>query len=135
MAELNTDYTVKLGLLAEYATPGELMRAAEKFRDAGYRRWDVYTPFPVHGMDQAMGLGNSKVGWFTFLGGLTGYTSGMIMIWWMNAFDYPLAVGGKPLISHREGVDRAEEWLTTDRERVVESIHPPNHDHTGGVAG
>ena len=99
MAELNTDYTVKLGLLAEYATPGELMRAAEKFRDAGYRRWDVYTPFPVHGMDQAMGLGNSKVGWFTFLGGLTGYTSGMIMIWWMNAFDYPLAVGGKPLFS------------------------------------
>ena len=99
MADSNPDYTVKVGLLAEFATPGDLMHAAEKFRDAGYRRWDVYTPFPVHGMDDAMGLGNSKVGWFTFIGGLSGYTLGMFMIWWMNAYDYPISVGGKPLFS------------------------------------
>lgn len=99
MADSNTDYTVKLGLLAEYDSPAALMHAAEKFRDAGYRRWDVYTPFPVHGMDEAMGLGNSKVGWFTFIGGLSGYTLGMIMIWWMNAYDYAISVGGKPLFS------------------------------------
>ncbi len=94
-----SEYTVKVGLLAEYQTPADLMHAAEKFRDTGYRRWDVYTPFPVHGMDDAMGLGNSKVGWFTFLGGLSGYTLGMIMIWWMNAYDYQISVGGKPLFS------------------------------------
>ena len=94
-----SEYTVKVGLLAEYRTPADLMSAAEKFRDVGYRRWDVYTPFPVHGMDDAMGLGNSKVGWFTFFAGLSGYTLGMIMIWWMNAHDYQISVGGKPLFS------------------------------------
>lgn len=87
------------GVLAEFATPADLMHAAEKVRDAGYTRWDVYTPFPVHGMDHAMGLKNSKVGWFAFLGGLTGYTTGMLMIWYMNAWDYPIVVGGKPMFS------------------------------------
>src|SRR5204863_61122 len=84
------------GLLAEYATPADLMHAAEKIRDAGFRRWDVFSPFPVHGMNQAMGLKNSKVGWFAFCGGVSGYTVGMIMIWWMNAHDYAIVVGGKP---------------------------------------
>ena len=48
------------------------MHAAEKVRDAGFTQWDVFTPFPVHGMDKAMGLKNSKVGWFSFIGGVTG---------------------------------------------------------------
>ena len=46
-----------------------------------------------------MGLKNSKVGWFSFVGGVTGYTTGMLMIWWMNAVDYPILVGGKPMFS------------------------------------
>lgn len=87
------------GLLAEFDTPADLMHAAEKVRDAGFRQWDVFTPFPVHGMDRAMGLRNSKVGWFSFLGGVSGYTIGMLMIWYMNAFDYPIVVGGKPMFS------------------------------------
>ena len=91
--------SMKFGLLAEYATPADLMHAAEKIRDAGFRRWDVFSPFPVHGMNQAMGLKNSKVGWFAFCGGVSGYTVGMIMIWWMNAHDYPIVVGGKPMFS------------------------------------
>jgi hypothetical protein len=91
--------SVKYGLLAEFDTTADTLRAAAMVRDAGYRRWDVFTPFPVHGMDQAMGLPNSKVGWFTFFGGLTGFTSGMLMIWYMNAYDYPIVVGGKPLFS------------------------------------
>ena len=94
-----SDSTAKYGLLAEFDTPADLMHAAEKVRDAGYRRWDVYTPFPVHGMDDAMGLKNSRVGWFTFFGGLTGITLGYLMIWWMNAYDYAIIVGGKPLFS------------------------------------
>ena len=87
------------GVIAEFDTPAAVLHAAEKVRDAGYRRWDVFTPFAVHGMDKAMGLKNSRVGWFSFLGGVTGYTTGMVMIWWMNGFDYALPVGGKPLFS------------------------------------
>jgi hypothetical protein len=87
------------GLIAEFDTAAGIMHAAEAVRDAGYRRWDVFTPFPVHGMDRAMGLKNSKVGWFAFLGGVTGYACGMLMIWWMNAYNYPILVGGKPLFS------------------------------------
>jgi hypothetical protein len=86
-------------MIAEFTTPGDTLHAAEKLREAGFQRWDVYTPYPVHGMDKAMGLRNSKVGWFSFLGGVSGYTLGMLMIWYMNKFDYPLVVGGKPLFS------------------------------------
>ena len=89
----------KYGLMAEFETTAATLHAAEMVRDAGYRRWDVFTPFPVHGMDKAMGLGNSKVGWFSFCGGLTGFTCGMLMIWYMNAYNYPIVVGGKPLFS------------------------------------
>lgn len=95
MSESATPY----GLMAEFETPAEALHAAEAIRDRGFRRWDVYSPFPVHGMDKAMGLKNSKVGWFTFVGGVTGYTLGMLMIWYMNKFDYPILVGGKPLFS------------------------------------
>ena len=91
--------TAKYGLLAEFDTTADTLHAATMVRDAGYRRWDVFTPFPVHGMDAAMGLKNSKVGWFTFFGGLTGFTCGMLMIWYMNAYNYPIVVGGKPLFS------------------------------------
>jgi hypothetical protein len=87
------------GFLAEFETPADVMHAAEKVRDAGYKRWDVHTPYPLHGMDAAMGVRSSRVGYFTFFGGLTGYTTGMLMIWYMNAFDYALVVGGKPLFS------------------------------------
>lgn len=87
------------GLMAVFETPADAMHAAEQVRDAGYSKWDVHTPYPVHGLDAAMGLPNSKVGWFTFIGGATGYTTGMIMIWWMNAFDYKIVIGGKPMFS------------------------------------
>lgn len=91
--------TKPYGVIAEFTTPAAVMHAAEKVRDAGYTRWDVFTPFPVHGMDRAMGLRNSRVGWFSFIGGVTGYTSGMLIIWYMNAHNYPIIVGGKPMFS------------------------------------
>ena len=87
------------GVMAVYDTPADAMHAAENVRDAGYRRWDVHTPFPVHGMDGAMGLKESKVGWFSFVGGVSGYAIGMLMIWWMNAVDYEIVIGGKPMFS------------------------------------
>ena len=91
--------TKPYALIAEFETAADIMHAAVCVRDAGFRRWDVHTPFPVHGMDEAMGLKNSPVGWFTFFGGMTGFTAGMSMIWWMNKWDYPVVVGGKPLFS------------------------------------
>jgi hypothetical protein len=86
-------------MMAEFETPADILHAAEKVREHGFHRWDVFTPFPIHGMDRAMGLRNSKVGWFSFIGGVTGYTTGMLIIWWMNAVDYPIIVGGKPMFS------------------------------------
>jgi len=95
MAETPKTY----GLIAEFDTAAAILHAAEKVRDAGFRRWDVFTPFPVHGMDKAMGVKDSMVGWFSFIGGVTGYTGGMLMIWYMNAYDYAIPVGGKPMFS------------------------------------
>jgi hypothetical protein len=86
-------------MIAEFETAAGVLHAAEKVREAGFRQWDVFTPFPVHGMDSAMGLRNSKVGWFSFIGGVTGFSLGMLMIWYMNAYNYPIIVGGKPLFS------------------------------------
>jgi Protein of unknown function (DUF3341) len=86
-------------IMAEFETPAAILHAAQKVRENGYRQWDVFTPFPIHGMDGAMGLKNSKVGWFSFIGGCCGYTTGMLMIWFMNAFDYRIVIGGKPMFS------------------------------------
>jgi hypothetical protein len=86
-------------MLAEFETPADILHAAEKVRAEGFRNWDVFTPFPIHGMDQAMGIKNSIVGWFSFIGGCTGYTTGMLIIWYMNAVSYPIVIGGKPMFS------------------------------------
>ena len=87
------------GLAADFENPLVLMKAAEKCRDEGFKSWDVLTPFPVHGLDDAMGLKRSKVPFFTFIGGTTGFSIGLFLVWYMNYFDYPLIVGGKPLFS------------------------------------
>jgi hypothetical protein len=83
-------------LLAEFDTPGKVMHAAEKVRDAGFTRWDVHSPFPVHGMDKAMGMGDSKLGWIVAVMAATGFASAFAMMYYMNVVDYPLIVGGKP---------------------------------------
>jgi Protein of unknown function (DUF3341) len=87
------------GMSAEFDSAASVLSAAEKVRDAGYRRWDVFSPFPVHGLDKVMGLGNSKVGWFSFLFGAGAFIGTMAMIWYMNDFDYPIVIGGKPMFS------------------------------------
>lgn len=87
------------GLMAEFDSPGAVLSAAKKVRDAGYRRWDVFTPFPVHGMDKVMGFQNSLVGWVSLAMGAGAFLSVVVLIWYSNAFDYPLIVGGKPMFS------------------------------------
>lgn len=87
------------GLAATFDTTAALMRAAQQVRDAGFHKWDCITPFPVHGLDQAMGVGRSRVPRFSLAGGITGFCTGMCMIFYMNGFDYRLTVGGKPYFS------------------------------------
>jgi Protein of unknown function (DUF3341) len=87
------------GLLAQFDSAADIFNAAIAVRDAGFTRWDVYTPFPIHGMDDAMGVKKSPVGFFTFTGGFIGFFTGMTMIWFMNKYDYGLVVGGKPLFT------------------------------------
>ncbi len=83
-------------LLAEFDSPDSIIHAAEKVRDAGFEKWDVHTPYPVHGMDAAMGLTDSRLGWIVLLCGLTGVTAAVTMMQWMNGYDYPLVIAGKP---------------------------------------
>lgn len=87
------------GLIAAFDTPAALYHAAEQVRDAGYHQWDCITPFPVHGLDGAMGVKRSYVPRISLCGGITGFCTGMLMIWFMNGFDYRLTVGGKPFFS------------------------------------
>ncbi len=88
-----------VGVLAEFTSEETLMEAARKVREEGYRRWDCHTPYPVHGLDQAMGVRHTVLPWLVMGGGLTGAACGMLMQWWMNAVDYPIMVSGKPLWS------------------------------------
>lgn len=97
------------GILAEYESPGDVMHAAEMIRDAGFTKWDVNTPFPVHGMDNAMGLKNTPIGWISLVGGLTGGFLGLLMQWWMNGVDYPLNIAGKPAFALQTSVPVAYE--------------------------
>lgn len=87
------------GIMATFETASAIHHAAVRVRDAGFKKWDVFTPFPVHGMDQAMGLKRSKVPFFGFVGGVCGFFIGMFLSWFMGEFDYPLIVGGKPFFS------------------------------------
>ena len=82
--------------LAEYETPNAVVRAASKVRDAGYTKWDCHTPYPLHGLDEAMGLKPTKIGIVSFICGLLGVATAVLMIQYMNNWDYPIIVGGKP---------------------------------------
>ena len=87
------------GIAAIFKTAPDIYHAAEKTRDAGYQYWDCITPFPVHGLNHAAGLRRPFVPLLSFVGGVTGFTAGMFMAWYMGEFDYPLVVGGKPFFS------------------------------------
>jgi len=83
-------------LLAEFENTSDVLHAAEVMRRAGYQKWDVHSPFPIHGMDAAMGLKDSRLGWTVLLFALTGLTGAFVMMYWMGGVDYPFVAGGKP---------------------------------------
>jgi hypothetical protein len=83
-------------ILAEFKSAHAVLHAAEKVHEAGYVRWDTHSPFPVHGMDKAMGLKDSRLGWIVLAFALTGLSGAFLMMHWMNGVDYPTIVGDKP---------------------------------------
>lgn len=94
MAQKNT-----YGALAQFQSASEVYKACEKVRDSGFKHWDAHTPFPVHGLEKAMGLSQSKlpliVGAVSLICGLGSY-----LLWsWMNAVDYKFIIAGKPFYS------------------------------------
>ena len=87
------------GMTAEFDTPERLMDAAEAARLEGYRKMDAYSPFPIHGLSDAIGFKSVAVPYIVFIGGVVGTLSGFTLQWWTATIDYPLNVGGKPFDS------------------------------------
>ena len=77
----------------------ELVHAAAKVRQAGYSKFDAITPFPVHGIEEAIGIRRSVIPWVTFVAGLAGMCGGLLLQYWTSAVDWPINVGGKPFFS------------------------------------
>ncbi|MEX0770273.1 MAG: DUF3341 domain-containing protein [Balneolaceae bacterium] len=87
------------GILAEFRNPGELLKAAGIVSSNGYSQYDTYSPFPIHGMDKAMKLKKSKLGWIVFSHGMVGCIGALAMIYYMMVYDYPLNISGKTLFN------------------------------------
>ena len=86
------------GLMVEFLHPEELLAAAKKVSAAGYKKIDTYSPFPVHGVDEAIGA-TTILPWLIFGGGLFGAANGFGMQVFASAIHYPLNIAGKPLVS------------------------------------
>ena len=78
-----------------FDTPEEIIRAAKAASKTGYKRFDVNTPYPVHGMDDAMNLPPSKLGYVALVIGLMGAAGALLLMWYINTIDYPQVIGGK----------------------------------------
>jgi len=94
---IKTPYGHKVyAMAAEYPSAAALYEAAKHVRDAGFKRWDVYSPFPIHGMDDAMGLGKSWLSGWVLFGGVSGLLTAALVEFGPSWFLYPLNVDGKP---------------------------------------
>ena len=94
---ITTPYGHKVyAMAAEYPSAAALYEAAKRVRDAGFRRWDVYSPFPIHGMDGAMGIGKSWLSGWVLFGGISGFLTAVLVEFGPSSILYPLDVHGKP---------------------------------------
>ncbi len=87
------------GLMAEFGDPDELVEKTRKAYEAGYRHMDAYTPFPIHGLSEALGIRRNLVPYIVGLGALMGGIGGFMLQFWTNAISYPINIGGRPLNS------------------------------------
>jgi len=93
------DDSSRYGLMAEFESPEAILHAAEEARRAGYVRLEAYTPFPVEGLAEVVGIHSSRVPLLCLVGGLIGCAGGFFLQWWPNQIGYPLVIGGKPFNS------------------------------------
>ena len=87
------------GVLAEFENPDDLLDAVRRARQAGYRRMDAYTPFPVERLAEELGFHRTALPIVVLIGGLVGCAGGFLLQYWVSAIDYPLNIGGRPLNS------------------------------------
>ena len=87
------------GVAAEYPSAEALLEAVRGARADGYTKMDAFTPYPVHGLDRALGLSRSRLGYLAFAGGAVGMVCALLLQWWTGVVDYPLVIGGKPLFA------------------------------------
>ncbi|MEO6590385.1 MAG: DUF3341 domain-containing protein [Pyrinomonadaceae bacterium] len=87
------------GLLAEFDTPTQLVDAANRVREAGYTKTDAFSPFPLHEIDEALGIKRSILPYLVFGGAIVGLLSGLGLQIFVHYIDYPIIVGGRPFIS------------------------------------
>jgi len=85
---------VRYGLMAEFATPEQLLEASRKVRDAGYRRMDAFSPMPLEGLGEAIGFRSTAVSPLVFAGGAAGACGGFALMYWITVIAYPHNVGG-----------------------------------------
>jgi hypothetical protein len=88
-----------VGMAGIVDDPDTLIHVARRVRDAGWRKWDCHTPYPVHGLDAAMGLPASPVAYLCLGAGFVGAGVALLLQWWTSVVDYPVRIGGKPLFS------------------------------------
>lgn len=89
----------KRGVAGIWLDEHALVKAARKVRESGYTKFDAISPFPVHGLDEAMNIPFSWIPWITLGFGLTGFSFGVWFTWWTSAVDWPIIIGGKPMWS------------------------------------
>jgi hypothetical protein len=105
MMRKRKDQTIKnsvptmYGLLASFETPEALVAAARRVRESGFTRFDAYAPYPVEGLSEAMKLRSSLLPLLMLLGGFSGAFIGFFGQVFATAIDYPLNIGGRPLVS------------------------------------
>ena len=87
------------GLMAEFETPDALLEATRRAHDAGYRKMDAYSPFPIEGLADALEFKRTWISFVVLGGGISGLVGGLGLQIWTMAIDYPINVGGRPLIS------------------------------------
>ena len=88
-----------LGVLAEYRSPHELVNAAKSLREDGFTEMEAFSPFPVHGIDEALGIKGSRLPWMVLTSGVFGGAVALWFQWWTNTIDYPYIISGKPFFS------------------------------------
>jgi len=87
------------GVMGEFEDPTALVAAARRTYDEGYRKFDSFSPFPIHEIFSAMHLEDRRVPWIVLIGGIAGMLTGLGLQVWVSAFAYPLNIGGRPYLS------------------------------------